>query len=241
MTVVAALRLEALAVGATRIGMRARRRLPADQLILAGVAGAVVPDLVPGDIVVADSVLLSPTLPPDPTDPTDPTDPLDPADPLDPPDPGPAARAAYPAEAGVGGELALTGAADVARALRIAGLTVHVGPVGGADRIVTGAARGAWAARGALAVDLESGVLARTGRLAAVVRVIVDTPAHPLVSLGTLPRGFRALRTLRRVAPVLSAWAAGRGDADPDADARERQAARVVDITITLPGEVENS
>jgi hypothetical protein len=82
---------------------------------------------------------------------------------------------------------------------------------------------------------MESAVLARTGRLAAVVRVIVDTPVHPLVSLGTLPRGTGALRVLRRAAPVLSAWAAGQGEPD----ARERQAAPV-DITITLPGEVEN-
>ena len=200
MTIVAALRLEALAVGGTRIGMRARRPLPDGQLVLAGVAGAVAPGLGPGDIVVADRVVLD---------------------------------GAADSDAAV----VLPGAADLAKALRIAGLTVHLGPVGGADRIVTGAARAAWADRGALAVDMESGVLARTGRLAAVVRAIVDTPAHPLVSLGTLPRGSRALRALRRAAPVLSAWAAGRGDADT----RERQAAHVVDITITLPGEVENS
>ncbi|HEV7658167.1 MAG TPA: hypothetical protein VGP36_26000 [Mycobacteriales bacterium] len=134
------------------------------------------------------------------------------------------------------GEIVLAGAGELARVLRIAGLTVHVGAIGGADAVVTGAARTAWAERGALAVDMESGVLARTGRLAAVVRAIVDTPAHPLVSLGTLPRGTHALRSLRRAAPVLSAWAAGQGESD----IRERQAS-VVDITITLPGEVENS
>jgi 4-hydroxy-3-methylbut-2-enyl diphosphate reductase len=193
---VAPLRLEAMAVGGTRIGMRARRPLPPDRLVLAGVAGAVAPGLGPGDIVVADRVV------------------LDGAD-----------------------DVVLPGAADLAMALRIAGLTVHLGPVGGADRVVTGAARTVWADRGVLAVDMESGALARTGRLAAAVRAIVDTPAHPLVSLGTLPRGYRALRALHRAAPVLSAWAAGQGDAD----VRERQAARVVDITITLPGEVENS
>jgi hypothetical protein len=290
-TIVAALRLEALAVGGTRIGMRARRPLPAGRLVLAGVAGAVVAGIEPGDIVVADRVLLSPTLPPgppgpaDPVDPADPTDPADPADPpaamgladaadpADPADPGdppaalgeagvggpadpgdpPAALgradagvrgaagvggdAGLGGEAGVGGEVVLPGAADIARALRIAGLRVHVGPVGGADRVVTGTARGVWAQRGAIAVDMESGVLARTGRLAAVVRAIVDTPVHPVVSPGTLPRGARALRALRRAAPVLSAWAAGRDDPD----VRERQAAHVVDITITLPGEVENS
>jgi 4-hydroxy-3-methylbut-2-enyl diphosphate reductase len=171
---------------------------PDDRLVLAGVAGAVDPRLAPGDIVVADRIVL-----PRPADP---------------------------------GEVLLPGAEELARVLRIAGLTVHVGAVGGADAIVTGEARAAWAGRGVLAVDLESGALARTGRLAAVVRAIVDTPTHPLVSLGTLPRGTRALRSLRRVAPVLSAWAAGQGEPD----VRERQAAPV-DITITLPGEVENS
>jgi 4-hydroxy-3-methylbut-2-enyl diphosphate reductase len=140
-----------------------------------------------------------------------------------------------PAAGGVGA-VPLPGADRLAAALRIAGLRVHLGAVGGADAVVTGTARTAWAQRGALAVDMESGVLARTGRLAAVVRAIVDTPVHPLVSPGTLPRGTRALRSLRRAAPVLSAWAAGRGESD----IRERQAS-VVDITITLPGEVENS
>jgi 4-hydroxy-3-methylbut-2-enyl diphosphate reductase len=200
---VAPLRLEALAVGGTRIGMRARRVPLDDRLALAGVAGAVVPGLQPGDVVVADRILLD----------------------------GPA----DPDRSGDPGEVVLPGAAALAKALRIAGLTVHLGPIGGATELVTGPARAAWAARGALAVDLESGVLARTGRLAAVVRTIVDTPVHPLVSVGTVPRGTRALRSLRRVAPVLAAWAAGQGEHD----VHERQAA-VVDITITLPGEVEN-
>jgi 4-hydroxy-3-methylbut-2-enyl diphosphate reductase len=196
MRVVAPLRLEARAVGGTRIGMRARRALPDDRLALAGVAGAVAPDLAPGDLVVADRVLL---------------------------------------DAGEH-DVLLPGADALAKALRIAGLTVHLGAIGGAAELVTGPARAGWAARGALAVDLESGVLARTGRLAAVVRAIVDTPVHPLVSLGTLPRGTRALRSLRRAAPVLSAWAAGQGVPDVS----ERQAAPV-EITITLPGEVETT
>jgi 4-hydroxy-3-methylbut-2-en-1-yl diphosphate reductase len=229
-TIVAALRLEAMAVGGTYIGMRARRPLPADRLVLAGVAGAVVPGLEPGDIVVADRVLLSPTLPPDPSDPADPVDPEDPADPAVPADAG------RPGEAGFDGEVVLPGASDIARALRVAGLTVHLGPVGAADQVVTGAARAAWADRGALAVDMESAALARTGRLVAVVRAIVDTPVHPLVSFGTLPRGIAALRALRRAAPVLSAWAGGRGGPE----VRERQAAQA-EAPVTLPGEVENS
>jgi 4-hydroxy-3-methylbut-2-en-1-yl diphosphate reductase len=210
-TLVAPLRLEARVVGGTRIGMRARRPLPDGPLALAGVAGAVVPGLAPGDVVVADRILL---------------------DPSQVPRPGGNARPGAGASAG---EVLLPGAAALAKALRIAGLTVHLGPVGSASALVTGPARADWAARGALAVDLESGPLARTGRLAAVVRTVVDTPVHPLVSLGTVPRGTRALRSLRRAAPVLTAWAA----AQPDPDAPERQTVPVVDITITLPGEVE--
>ena len=192
MRIVAPLLLEARAAGGTRIGMRARRPLPDGPLALAGVAGAVLPSLHPGDVLVADRVLLD------------------------------------------DGEVPLAGAAALAHALRIAGLTVHVGPVGGAAELVTGPARTAWAARGALAVDLESGPLARTGRLAAVVRTIVDTPVHPLVSAGTIARGTWALRSLRRAAPVLTAWAA----AQERPDGPERQAGPV-EITITLPGEVE--
>jgi hypothetical protein len=247
--IVAPLRVEALAVGGTRIGMRARRVPPGDRLVLAGVAGAVVPGLAPGDIVVADRVVFAPSPPagtgaarsasasPAGSPAASPA-----ASPAGSPAASPAGNpagnpAGSPEPAAGAADVVLPGAADLAKALRIAGLTVHLGPVGGADEVVTGPARAAWADRGAIAVDMESGVLARTGRLAAVVRAIVDTPTHPLVSLGTLPRGSRALRALRRAAPVLSAWAAGQGDAD----VRERQAVHVVDITITLPGEVENS
>jgi 4-hydroxy-3-methylbut-2-enyl diphosphate reductase len=217
--IVAPLRVEAVAVRGTRIGLRARRRLPAGPLLLAGVGGAVVAGLAPGDVVVADRILLAAPL-------------LPAADSAGGGGPGVA-----PGPAGGVAEIRLPGAAELAKALRIAGLPVHLGAIGGADEVVTGAARTDWAARGAIAVDMESGALARTGRLAAVVRAIVDTPVHPLVSLGTLPRGTSALRALRRAAPVLCAWAAGQGAAD----VRERQAAHVVDITITLPGEVENS
>jgi 4-hydroxy-3-methylbut-2-enyl diphosphate reductase len=189
MTVVAPLRLEALAVRGTRVGMRARRGV-AGPVLLAGVGGAVVAGIRPGDLVVADRVLDGPALP---------------------------------------------GAAGLAEQLRAAGLTVHVGAIAGADRIVTGAARAAYAARGALAVDLESGVLSRAGALVAVVRAVVDTPAHPLVSLGTVPRGIAALRSLRRAAPVLSAWAEGHGEPSM----RERQAAHA-EPTVILPGKVDN-
>lgn len=40
----------------------------------------------------------------------------------------------------------------------------------------------------AVAVDMETGVLARSGRLAGVVRAISDTPARPVASLGHAAR-----------------------------------------------------
>jgi len=200
-TVVAPLRLEAGAVRGTRIGMRARR-VPPGPLLLAGVAGEVVAGLRPGDVVVADRILFD--------------------------RPGAdAADRAFGGPVSVG----LPGAAELAVRLRAAGLTVHVGAIVGVDRVVTDPARARYAAAGALAVDMESAVLARTGRLVAVVRALVDTPAHPLVHPGTVARGVAALRALRRAAPVLHSWAAA-----SDPGSREGQAAHA--DTATLPGEV---
>ena len=59
------------------------------------------------------------------------------------------------------------------------------GTILAAERIVDGAdeRHGLHLATGAVAADLESGVLARSGRLAGCVRVIGDTPARPLAGL----------------------------------------------------------
>ncbi|MGH3852483.1 MAG: hypothetical protein ACRDR6_03105 [Pseudonocardiaceae bacterium] len=94
----------------------------------------------------------------------------------------------------------------LAGALRRLGLTVHVGPISSVSRI-------AWApvSDGALAVDMESAQLAAAGAPFAVVRAIVDTPDHPLWSLGTPRRGVRALRALRACQPALEWWAAATG------------------------------
>ena len=55
---------------------------------------------------------------------------------------------------------------------------------------------------------MESAWLAPTGGAPfAVVRVITDTEAAPIWHPGIVGRGIRALRTLRRAAPVLDAWA----------------------------------
>ncbi|MEO3868832.1 4-hydroxy-3-methylbut-2-enyl diphosphate reductase [Nonomuraea sp. B12E4] len=94
-----------------------------------------------------------------------------------------------------------------------AGLPARVGPLVTADHLVGGAERHRLAAAGAYAVDMETGPLARAagGRPLAAVRVIVDTPAAPLLSPGTLARGAAARRTLAAVGPALARWAAATG------------------------------
>ncbi|WP_431926035.1 hypothetical protein [Nonomuraea jabiensis] len=91
-----------------------------------------------------------------------------------------------------------------------AGLPARVGPLVTADHVVRGAERHRLAAEGAYGVDMETGPLARAaaGRPLAAVRVIVDTPEAPLLSLATLARGVAARRTLTAIGPVLVRWAA---------------------------------
>ena len=101
-----------------------------------------------------------------------------------------------------------TGLAD---ALRAAGLTVRVAPIATSACVVRGAGprRALAAATGALAVDLESQVLAAAAWPGpfAVVRAIVDRPEADLLSPATITGGIAALRSLRRAAPVIAAWA----------------------------------
>jgi 4-hydroxy-3-methylbut-2-enyl diphosphate reductase LytB-like protein/phosphorylase superfamily protein len=89
------------------------------------------------------------------------------------------------------------------------GLTVRLGPIFCADHLVHGAERTELAERGALAVDMESAVLASASgeRPFAVVRAIVDTPSRPLLRVATVTGGVAGLRALTRVGPALSAWA----------------------------------
>jgi nucleoside phosphorylase len=111
--------------------------------------------------------------------------------------------------------------------LRVAG--ARTGTILGADRIVDEPAERARLreATGADAVDMESGALARTGRLAGCVRAISDTPSRglgPLAEAATpggdtdyrgLVRGFvrapretaRAARDVRRALKSLEAVA----------------------------------
>jgi 4-hydroxy-3-methylbut-2-enyl diphosphate reductase len=110
------------------------------------------------------------------------------------------------------GRTVLRGGAPLAAALRKLGLRVRTGPVLTRDHVVGGAdEREQLAATGALAIDMESAEIARAfaqrGLPVAVVRVIVDTAAAPLLHPATLSGGVKALRVLRRLAPALGEWA----------------------------------
>jgi 4-hydroxy-3-methylbut-2-en-1-yl diphosphate reductase len=111
------------------------------------------------------------------------------------------------------GPVAVPSAPLLAGALRRLGLTVHLGPIQSLPRIAWGSTglSGTPERPGSLAVDMESAQLAAGGGPFAVVRAMVDTPAHPLWRLGTLRRGVSALRTLRACQPALEDWAAATG------------------------------
>lgn len=110
-------------------------------------------------------------------------------------------------------ERELPAAALLAGALRRAGLRVHLGPIVTAEHIVDDPAmRAELAATGAIAVDTESALLLQGVQHAVVVRAIVDTPLHRLVSPGTPARAIHALHALRKAAPVLAEWSDATGD-----------------------------
>jgi 4-hydroxy-3-methylbut-2-en-1-yl diphosphate reductase len=104
------------------------------------------------------------------------------------------------------------GAAQLAGALRDAGLIVRRGAIVGVGRIATGERREQLRAAGALAVDMESAWLAggAAGRPFGVVRVVLDSPSHELFRPQAVGGALRAARELRRAAAVaLGVW--GRG------------------------------
>ncbi|GAA1567064.1 MULTISPECIES: 4-hydroxy-3-methylbut-2-enyl diphosphate reductase [Kribbella] len=161
--------------------------------LIAGVAGALVDGINPGDVVVATEIQ---SVVPTPRD-------------------GLAAPEPTTRDAGVGWgpTVRCEAAALVAGELRRRGFVVHVGPVVTADHVVDSVAeRAALAARGAVAVDTESALLAGDDGQTVVVRVVVDTPGQPLWRVGTIGRGVRALRELRRTTDVITAWSAAAGE-----------------------------
>ena len=105
--------------------------------------------------------------------------------------------------------MSCAGAEALAEELRRDGLPVVTAPLRTTDHIVRPAELAELAAAGARVVDMESAVLAAVAgtRPVAAVRVIVDTPDHPLPRPGTLWRGTAAWRTLRRLGPAIERWA----------------------------------
>ncbi|MEV0700991.1 hypothetical protein AB0I53_24185 [Saccharopolyspora sp. NPDC050389] len=99
-------------------------------------------------------------------------------------------------------------AASLTAELRRVGFPVHCGPIATVDHVVHGARRGELARTGALAVDMESAVLAQAagGRPLGVVRVVVDTARQPLLRPGTPSRALAALAWLHAVGSCLPRW-----------------------------------
>jgi 4-hydroxy-3-methylbut-2-en-1-yl diphosphate reductase len=97
-------------------------------------------------------------------------------------------------------------------ALAELGITrVRAGPLASVDHLVHGRERRTLAGEGVLAVDMESAWLAAAaaGKRFAVLRVVLDTPAHEIHRpLTLLADGIAAWRALRRAAPALARWAA---------------------------------
>jgi 4-hydroxy-3-methylbut-2-enyl diphosphate reductase len=102
----------------------------------------------------------------------------------------------------------------VAAALRRQGLNVRVGPIVSSPKLVKGPAdRATLASLGALAVDMESTALLAVPweQPVTVVRAISDTSSRGLLSPRIVQGGWRALVSLRAVAPVLGEWGAAVG------------------------------
>jgi len=94
--------------------------------------------------------------------------------------------------------------AALERAARRLGHEATVGPMLTSSGLVTGAARGRWAGRGFVGVDMESAHLAQRGADLAVVRVILDSPDRELSPKWVQP--WRALldpRLAREAAGLL--------------------------------------
>jgi 4-hydroxy-3-methylbut-2-enyl diphosphate reductase len=183
-TVLTALRLEAVAVGgdvvrmgmghakAAATGSRLAPTLPPGRpLAIVGIAGGLEAGLEPGQLVVADALHG-----PDGDDP-----------------------------------IPLAHAEAVAAELRGIGRHVRVGALACSTAIVHGAARADLAQGGALAVEMESVWLARAvlDHPLVVVRAVGDTEQHGFVS-----GNIRALMALRGLRPALESWARGLHAAD---------------------------
>ena len=87
---------------------------------------------------------------------------------------------------------------------------VVTGPIATVDHLAAAETLTRLAGEGVTTVDMESFPLVATarGRPFTVVRVVVDTPDHPLVRPSTLRAGLTARRRLQAIGTVLWHWAA---------------------------------
>jgi uridine phosphorylase len=119
--------------------------------------------------------------------------------------------------------------AALERAARYLRLAVVSGSLISTTGMITGAARGRWAGRGHVAVDMESAAAAETAQRFAALRVILDTPSRELSAAWAAPAravrqpsnwseaiwlGINAPRFALRVGAVLEA--AFLGNIDPE-------------------------
>jgi 4-hydroxy-3-methylbut-2-enyl diphosphate reductase len=112
---------------------------------------------------------------------------------------------------GPAGERVELTSAGLAAALTHAGLRTHVGSIACVARLADGQPRAELARRtGACAVDMESFWLApaAAGRPFVVLRAVSDGPRHEFWRPAIVTQGIAALRSLRKAAPILVAWAA---------------------------------
>jgi 4-hydroxy-3-methylbut-2-en-1-yl diphosphate reductase len=86
---------------------------------------------------------------------------------------------------------------------------VVTGPIATVDHLAAAETLTRLAGQGVTTVDMESFPLVATarGRPFTVVRVVVDTPDHPLVRPSTLRAGLTARRRLQAIGTVLRHWA----------------------------------
>jgi len=206
------LRVARVGMGPRRAEAFVRRAPDFDVLAVVGFGGAAVPALRPGDVVVADEVrrddmridcpwaasvaaalerhlVLGPALEPA----------LDPASDPEAADNQPGSR---PDSSSGRRPDSPSGLASRAPA-------VVVGPIATIEHSASAETLIRLAGEGVTTVDMESFplVAAARGRPFAVVRVIVDTPDHPLFRLGTIRAGLTARGRLRAMGTVLRDWA----------------------------------
>jgi len=103
----------------------------------------------------------------------------------------------------------LTESECMCRALEMQGVRARVGCVLSVDHFVRGTEREVLYAKGTTVVDMESAWLAEAanGRPLGVVRVVVDAPGSELHPLSIVQNGWRALTSLRSLAPAFAVWA----------------------------------